>query len=241
MHQSPDAGHPVKVVVGEPLGNDTDAAVAHGLYGRTGQGLHVHEPLLAHQRLDHGVAPLTVAKRHLVVLHAFHEALRLKVPGNGLAGGETVHAGVGARFLVQGGVEVHGIDEGQGVALPHLEVDGVVAGSDLQRARAEIHLHSLVADDGQRAADDGQDRCPADEPVVARVMGVHGNSRVRHHRLRTRRGDHEVAAVSLYRVAEVVELAGLHAVIHLQVGEGRGAARAPVDDALASVDQSLVV
>ena len=42
-------------------------------------------------------------------------------------------------------------------------------------------------------------------------------------------------------VAQVVELAVLLLIFHFQVGQGGGAARAPVDDALVAINQSLAV
>ena len=65
-----DVFHPVEVGPLEALRDDLDFAVAHGFDGRLGQRLGLDPPLLAEQRLDHGVAALAVADLVGAILHA---------------------------------------------------------------------------------------------------------------------------------------------------------------------------
>ena len=74
-----------------------------------------------------------------------------------------------------------------------LEVVRVVAGRDLQRARAELGLDVVVGDDRQPAADERQDRGLPDEPRVALVVGVHRDRGVGEHRLRAHGRDRDRA------------------------------------------------
>ncbi len=70
--------------------------------------------------------------------------------------------------------------------------------------------------------------------------GMHGHGGVAEHRLRAGRGDgHRPAAV--HRVADVVERAGHVLVRHLEVADGRAAARAPVHEVVVLVDVALLV
>ncbi len=75
---------------------------------------------------------------------------------------------------------------------------------------------------------------------VPLVVGVHRHGGVAEHRLRTRRGDGDAAAAGDV-VADVVERPGHVPVGHLEVADGRAAARAPVDQVAVLVDVALVV
>ena len=69
-----DVFHPVIVDSSKRWGTIWISPAAHRFDGRFGQRLHLHPPLFAEQRLDHGVAALAVA--HLVGTFLFphHEA-----------------------------------------------------------------------------------------------------------------------------------------------------------------------
>ena len=127
------------------------------------------------------------------------------------------------------------------VAAADLEVVGVVARGDLQRAGAEVGLHVVVGDDRQAAADQRQDRRLPDEVRVALVGRVHRDRRVGQHRLRAHSGDHDLARAVLERVGDVEERVGLLAVLHLEVRDRRLRARIPVDEVVVAVDEALAV
>ena len=122
-----------------------------------------------------------------------------------------------------------------------LEVVGVVAGRDLQRARAELGLDVGVGDDRQAPADERQDRRLPHQPRVALVVGVHRDRRVGQDRLRAHGGDRQRAVARRQRVVDVVEGVGDLALLHLEVGDRRARARVPVDQVVVAVDQALVV
>ena len=145
-----------------------------------------------------------------------------------------------AGVLVQRAVRVHDVDRGQAVPLAYLKVVVVVARGDLQRAGAELGGDGLVGDDGDDAPQDGEDGTAAHEVRVPLVVGVDGHRGVAEQGLGPRGGDRNGAAVR-EGVADVVEGGVFVRVLDLQVREGGGAARAPVDDALAAVDEALAV
>ena len=185
-------------------------------------------------------AAVAVANRVAVGLDGLQQAVPLQLLDDPLAHLQPVLSFVVARVLVQSAVGVHDVDGGQAVSLADREVVVVVAGGDLQGAGAELGGHRLVGDDGDDAPDDGEDGAAADEVRVAVVFGVDGHGGVAEQGLGPRGGDRNGASAGEV-VADVVEGGVFVAVLDLQVGEGGGATRAPVDDALAAVDEPLAV
>ena len=78
----------------------------------------------------------------------------------------------------------------------------------------------------------------ADQMGVTLVVGVHRDGGVAEHRLGPGGGDHD--GLVTVAVADRDELAFVVAVLDLDVGQRRQAARAPVDDAFGPVDQAVV-
>ncbi len=102
-------------------------------------------------------------------------------------------------------------------------------------------LDVVVGDDLQLAPDDRQDRGLADQALVALVFRVHRDRDVGEHRLRTDGGDGDRAAARGQRIVDVVERVGDLALLDLEVGDGRAAARIPVDQVAVAVDVALLV
>ncbi len=89
---------------------------------------------------------------------------------------------------------------------------------------------------------DGMADLLADEGPVPLVVGVDGHRRVAEHRLRPRRGHHDLARPIGQRVGEAPQLAlVVLLVVDLEVGERSVAPRAPVDELLLPVDEPLLV
>ena len=242
-----DVLQPVEIDAPEPVGDDGDVAVGHGGVGAAGDAVrflvaaHLEEPLQADEGFHHRVATLAVAHRVAVVLHFFQQAQALQFLGHGLAGVEALSALVLAGLVGHVAVKADDVDDFQAVPFANLKVGDVVARGNLQGAGAELHLDGLVAHDGYGPVHDGQHGLLAHEGGVAGVFGVHGHAGVAQHGLGTGGGHGYPAAAVGQGVADVVELAVLLLVFHLQVGQGRGAAGTPVDDALVAVDEALVV
>ena len=81
---------------------------------------------------------------------------------------------------------------------------------------------------------------PISSPV-ALVVGMHGDRDVGQHRLGADGRDRDRAAARCERVVDVIERVGDLAVLDLQVGDRRAAARIPVDQVPVAVDVALVV
>ena len=75
------------------------------------------------------------------------------------------------------------------VPLADLEIVEVVRGRDLDRAGALFRIGIFVGDDRDQTPDQRQANMPADQMLIARVVGVDGDRGVAEHRLRPRRGD----------------------------------------------------
>ncbi len=132
-------------------------------------------------------------------------------------------------------------DPRQPVAIADLEVVRVVPGGDLQRPCPEVGLHVVVGDDLQAPPDERKRRVMADEGGVTLVPGVHGDGRVRQHRLGAHGRDRDGALARFERVVDVVERVDLRPILDLEVRHGRTAARIPVDHVPVAVDVALLV
>ena len=236
-----DILHPVGIGLGEALRHELDGAVLHHPDGLLGQGLHLHEPLGGDQRLHIVVAAVAGAHVVGIILGLDEVALLLQVLDDGLAALVAVHAVVLAAVFVDGAIVGDDPDHLQVVPQAHLKVVGVVGRGHLHRAGAEADLAVFVAHDRNLTIHDGQDAGLADEVLELLVLGVHGHAGVAHHGLRAGGGHHDVAAAVVQGVTDIPQVAGLVGVLPLGVGQRRQAVGAPVDDAAALIDQTLVI
>ena len=150
-------------------------------------------------------------------------------------------AGELAGQLGHAAVEADRRQLGEAVPAADLEVVQVVAGRHLERAGAEVHLHVLVGDDRHLAVDQRHDRGAADQVRVALVVGMHGDGGVGQDRLGPHRRDRQEVVGAGDPVAHLVQRVDRVLVAHLEVGDRRGARRAPVDHAVVAVDVALAV
>ena len=264
---APVAGalHPVHIVLGEALGHELDLALFHALDGGLCQRLHLHEPLLGHHGLNGGVAAVAGADLVLQGLDLLQEAALFQVRQDGLAGLQGSHTsilaavqhlglvdgvlaggeqGIGGSLVGSAGhVAVVGehAHDGQVMAQADLKVVGVVGRGDLHDTGALGHIGVLVADDGNLLVQQGQHHMAAVEMGVPGVLAVDGHSGIAQHGLRAGGGQLQHLAGLLDRVQQVPEAAVLLLVLHLGIRDGGVAVRAPVDHAVAAVDQALVV
>ena len=136
------------------------------------------------------------------------------------------------------------------MALADEEVVRVVRGGYLDDARAELLLHVIVGNDRDLASGKGKDHILANEMGIALVLRIDGNGGIARKRLGTRGGDHHIVLVRLTRSAffasdnrilDVPEMTVIGLVLDLVVRKGRAAARTPVHDVVALVDETFIV
>ena len=205
------------------------------------QRLHLDEPLFRYARLDRGVAAIAHTDVMFQRLDFDEETLLLQLLDNSLAAFERRHAAVFAGILVHVRVVGHDVDHFQIMTQTDLEVVGVVCGRHLHDAGTEIHLDVAVRNDRDLAADKRQDDGLADNILVPFVVGMHRNAGIAEHRLGTRSRQLHISAAVRERITDVPERTVAFLIFDLGVGDRRQAVRAPVDDALAAIDQPLVI
>ena len=241
-----DVLHPVGIDLFEVARQDPRPAFPDRCQCARGKRRHANEPLDAEPRLDDRPAAIAVPDDHLVRTRVLEVAALAEPVEDRLAGLVSVTAdelatgGVDPRLLVQ-----HG-DGRKPVALRDLVVVRIVGRRDLDRARPEGPLDVLVGNDRQAPPEEREDRVPTDERAVPIILRVDRDCRVAEERLGASGGHADPGAgigravIALQVVADRPERARLVAVDVLEVADRRQAARAPVDQRLAAVDEPRV-
>ena len=233
--------HPVVVLLVEPLGHKLDAAVPHRVDGRAGQRNHAHEPLLGNHGFDGGAATVAGTYVMSVGLDLLQIAARLQIGHDGLACLVAIHTGILAAVGGHVGGLVQNLHNGQVVALAHLEVVGVMGRGDLYNAGTELHVHIGVGDDGDFLVQQGQQHLLTVQVLVTLVIWMDGHGGIAQHGLRAGGSQNQEFVGAHDGVLQVPEAALLILIFHLGIGDAGLAVGAPVDDALAAIDQVLVV
>ena len=221
-----------------------DLAGVDGVERRPLELVDSDKPLLGQPRLQGGVATVAVHDGVIVLLDVVEQVVLLEPLDNGLAALVARHAGELAVALNNHRMLIENVDLRQVVGLTHGVVVGVVGRGDLDEAGTEVGVDVPILKDGDLAVDDRQHDGLAHEGGLLRVLRRDGHARVAEHGLGARGGDDDVvlAVDGLgQRVAQVPQVALLVLVLGLVVRDSGGAVGAPVDDALAAVDQAVVV
>src|SRR5579885_2607965 len=132
------------------------------------------------------------------------------------------------------------------VAQANLKVHRVVRGRHLDSSCAKGLIDGGIPDYRDLASNHRHDGVAPDDVFVAWIERIDGHSSIAKNRLRARRGNADIALPLLAllrhkRIAYIGKLARSIDVIDLQIGDGAHTAWAPVDDALAAIDQPLFV
>ena len=112
---------------------------------------------------------------------------------------------------------------------------------DLNAAGSEFLVNIIILDHGDLAADERQDQHLADAVLIALVLGIDGNSRIAKQRLGTGRSKLNISRPVFQRIAQMPERTLLVFVFNFGIGDRCQAFRAPVDDALTTIDQAFVI
>jgi hypothetical protein len=203
---------------------------------------HRDEPLVRKHRLDHFARAAAARHDHRMRLLRDDEALRGKIGEHRLARNVAIEAAILLRRIgVDGGVEVEDRHRHQAVTLADLPVVEIVRGGDLDGAGSEFAIDVRIRDQRNDAAGERQRDVLADEPAVALVVGIDRDRDVTQHRFRTCGCDDDLAAAVGERIADLPELALLLLALHFQVGH-RGAEHGiPIHEALAAIDEAVLV
>ena len=221
-----------------------DLAGVDGVERRPLELVDGDEPLLGQPRLQSGVAAVAMHDGVVEVLDVIEQVVLLEPLDDGLAALVAVHTGELAVALDDHRVLVEDVDLRQVMSLTHGVVVGVVGWGDLNEAGTEVGVNVPILKNGDLAVDDGELDGLTHEGGLLGILRRDGNARVTEHGLGARGGDDDVVlAVDRLgqRVAQVPQVALLVLVLGLVVRDGGSAVGAPVDDALAAVDQAVVV
>ncbi len=236
-----DVFQPVEIGPLPHVGDDPSTAVLDGGDGLVRQRFGLHEPLEGEVGLHHRAASVAMAHAVAQIIDFHQQAPFLQLGQHRLAAFEPIHARETSRLRRHAAFVVDGFDRRQIMPLPDLEVVGIVGRRHLQAAGAEFLVHVGVADDGNAPLHQRQDDGVRGQIFVAFVFGMDGHGGVAQHGFRPGGGHHDAALALGEGIANLVEMAVQLLVFHFQVGQGGVAAGAPVDDALAPVDEPLFV
>ena len=120
---------------------------------------------------------------------------------------ETIHPKEIAAGLSDDCPVVQDLDGRKPVALTHVEVVGIVGGSDLHRARSELAIDEFVADDGDLAFHERQEQFPSNQVPVTVIVWVNRDRCVPKHRLGASRRDRQAAFAIDERIGDMGEFA----------------------------------
>ena len=236
--------HPGGVGLRPTRGVEGDLAGVDGVERRPLKLVDGDEPLLGQPRLKRGVTSVAVHDGVVVVLDMIEQVMLLKPLDDGLAALLAGHAGELTVALDDHRVLVEDVDLRQVVGLTHGVVVGVVSRRDLDEAGTEVGVDMPILKDGDLAVDDGELDGLTHEDGLLGVLRGDSDTRVAEHGLGARGGDDDVVlAVDRLgqRVAQVPKVALLVLVLGLVVRDGGGAVGAPIDDALAAIDQAVMI
>ena len=236
--------HPSGVGLRPARGVEGDLAGIDGVERRPLELIDGHKPLLGQPRLQRGVATVAVHDGVVVLLDVVEQAVLLKPLDDGLAALVAVHAGKLAVALDDHRVLIKDIDLRQVVSLTHGVIVGVVGRGDLDKTGTKVGVDMPILKDGNLAVDDGELDGLTHEGGLLGILRGDGDARIAEHGLGARGGDDDVVlAVDRLgqRVAQVPQVALLVLVLGLVVRDSGGAVGTPVDDALAAIDQAVVV
>ncbi len=236
-----DIVHPLEVGLFPLFRDDFGTPVLDGGDSLLGQRLDLDVPLQAHIGFDDGLATIALADRIEVLFGALEQFARRQIRQHLLPGGIAIQALIGAAVGVDHTRLVKDIDEFEVMATADFKVVEVVSRSDLYRAATEFLVNVIIGDDRDFTTDQRQHNALADQISIAFVFGMHGHGGIAEHSFGSGGGHHQQAVATFDRVAKVPELTLLIFMLHLKVGKSRVAARAPVDQAIIPVDQTLFV
>ena len=176
-----------------------------------------------------------------VILLAHQKPLLAQVFEHPFPRGKAAQPGVRPGVLIHVSVLVHDVDLRQVVAQARLEVIGIVRRCHFHRAGAELRIRQLVGDDRNLPLHQRQQNLLPVQMLVAFVLLVDRDRSIAQHRLRTGGGHGDELVRANHGIANLVQLALHLLVLDLKIGNRRLAARTPVDDVLAAINQSFFI
>ena len=174
-------------------------------------------------------------------LNLHQVAALVQILDDGLSGLFPGHSLVFAAVFINYGAFVHHIDYRQVLPQAHFKVVGVMGRGDLYHAGSEVHFHVFVGNHRNLPSHQGQSHGFAHIRLVALVIRMHRYRGIAQQSLRAGGGQAQLAGSVGQRIAQVPEIAVMLVKLHLRVGNGGFAVRAPINDPLSTVNQAFFV
>ena len=132
------------------------------------------------------------------------------------------------------------------VALAQCKIIGIVRRRHFHCAGTEVAADPFVEDDGDLAAHQRQPKLFTMQMEVALVFRMNGYGHIAEHGFRASSSDCQklagiLSVVAEHRIANLPEMALVLVVDDFEVADGGLAARTPVDDVRAAIDEALLV
>ena len=203
-----------------------------------------NKPLFRLPRLQLGVAAIARHNGVIQILNVVQQTQGLEFFHNSLTRFVAIHAAeLAISFHHMGGL-IENVDFLQVMSLAHSPVIRVMRRRNLNAARTKLRINMPVGENGDLTADNGQRNGLAHQLRKTFILGVHGNACIAQHGFRTRGGNNQVLhAVNRLgqRVTQIPQMACIFHVFRFVIGNGSRAVRAPVHNALALINQTLVI
>ena len=255
-----DVVHPLVVGVHPVLGHEFHLTGLHCIDGLLRDAfaggvlradlVHGDKPLVGQHGFNHLAGAGANRQHQLVGLDLQHQAHGFQVAVDGFAGIKGVHALVGGRTVfIDLGVQREDGDEWQAVTLRTGVVVEVVGAGDLHATRAKFAVHEVIGNDGDLPIAQRQIDHFSYKVFVAFIFGMHSQGTIGHHGFRAGGGDrhaflrdavNQLRAIGK-RIADVVHLAFRFGALHFQIRHRAHQHRVPIHQALATVNQALLV
>ena len=127
------------------------------------------------------------------------------------------------------------------MAHAHLKVVGVVGRGNFHCAGSKLFVHIFVGNNGNFPSHQRQNQLLAHQMGVSLILRVNGNRRVTQQGFGPGGGDLDISSAVFYGIFNVPEMACLLSIFYLSVRQGGDAPGAPVNNAVALVNQPLFV
>ena len=233
---------PLDVGLGETFRDELGLAGGDGFHSRAGERFHLDEPLLGGHRFDDGLAAGAMTDCMLCFFDLDEKACFFEISNDSLSRFVAIHAGILACLFIHRAIFIHDDDGLELVSLSDFKVVRVMRRCDLHAAGTISHVDVFIGNDRDLAAGAGQCDLLADEAFVAFILRIHSDSGITRDGFRT--GGRDLDVFPLFacdRVIKVPEMSDFILMLDFNVGECRLAARAPVRDAEALINQAFFI
>ena len=200
----PNVVHPVIVCIGPHFRDNSRFPAFNGLDSLFGEGFCTHKPLLGQVRLNHRLAPVTMA--HTVSIgHDFdQQPFLFKCFDHGVAALKSIQSFKAAGFSGHVSVVTDDFHTGQVVACTDFKVIGIMGRGNLQTAGTKRHVDIGVFDNGNLSVHQRQYNRIGFNIQITLVIRVDRHRGITQHGFRPGGCHHDCAGSVFIRIADMI-------------------------------------